>query len=532
VSGYDDAISTQASPRALPASGLWSGCLGQVGQTDWFNFSVRGNHLFTVVTQALNEAGLPSNFKAMPALGIWDAFDSVGSAALGFSGGLNGNATGESFLQVTASADDVVRLGIADVRGDGRPDYAYNGWVLYADTVQPAYLPASGGPIVIQGMGFRTADTVLVGGRTAQVTSISPNEITAIAPAAATGVAGSVDVEVDDQPLYYAATLISGGVSYGPASGDALTLVTAPSGTVPIGVPLPFTVTALGAKLVPVGGVTVTFSVTSGTATLGCGLSTCSVTATGDGIATLSVTALNTTLAVVVASLGNGSSLQAHFTGGTAPALAALTPTLSLAAGATISWTTQALALNNGVPVAGQAVTWQTASGIASLSTAPSLTNSSGIASQSLTVGPLTEGQQATSTACVNGTSQCVTFTVNGARPEYAYLDAVSGTSQTMALASSPAQITLRVRDMDGNPMAGGTVTLYQALYAGSGSCPIHGRCAQSELLATQTSTATSAIDGSVTFIPASIPGVATSLVGLAATGNTSTLTVAIEQHP
>ena len=71
------------------------------------------------------------------------------------------------------------------MRGDGRPDYAYNGWVLYADTVAPPRLPASGGPIVIHGMGFRPADTVLVGGQPALVTSISPNEITAIAPAAA-----------------------------------------------------------------------------------------------------------------------------------------------------------------------------------------------------------------------------------------------------------------------------------------------------------------------------------------------------------
>jgi len=83
------------------------------------------------------------------------------------------------------------------MRGDGRHDYAYNGWVLYADTVQPPRLPASGGPIVIRGMGFRPSDTVLIGGQKAVVTSVSPNEITAIAPAAAPGTTGSVDVEVE-----------------------------------------------------------------------------------------------------------------------------------------------------------------------------------------------------------------------------------------------------------------------------------------------------------------------------------------------
>jgi hypothetical protein len=35
-----------------------------------------------------------------------------------------------------------------------------------------------------------------------------------------------------------------------------------------------------------------------------------------------------------------------------------------------------------------------------------------------------------------------------------------------------------------------------------------------------------------VAFTPASLPGVATSLLGLAASGNTATINVAVEQHP
>ena len=170
--GYQDAIGSQALPRILAASGMWCGRLSQVGQSDWFSFPVRGGRTFTVVTQALDETGAPTESKAMPALGVWDAFDPVGAPAVGAGAGMNGLATGESWLRVTSSGDDVVRIGIADQRGDGRPDYAYNGWVLYADTVQPQRLPASGGPLVIHGMGFRLADTVLVGGQPALVTSI------------------------------------------------------------------------------------------------------------------------------------------------------------------------------------------------------------------------------------------------------------------------------------------------------------------------------------------------------------------------
>ena len=541
VGGYQDAIGTQASPVPMPSSGLWCGRLSQVGQSDWFSFPVRANRTFTVVTQALDETGAPTENKAMPAIGVWDAFDPVGAPAIGAGPGMNGYAAGETWLRVSTIGDDVVRIGIADQRGDGRPDYPYNGWVLYADTVQPQHLPASGGPIVIHGMGFRLADTVLVGGLPAQITSISPNEITAIAPSAATGVSGSVDVEVDDLPIFYAAAIVSAGLSYDSGTGDALSLNTAPMNTVPTGVPIPFRVTAYappastvnGIVLTPAGGVTVIYTVTSGTATLACGLPVCSVTSTGDGRATMNVTAVDGVWSIITASLTDGSSVQAQFGGGTPPVLASITHQLSLAAGATFNWTVQAIVLNNGQPMGGQAVAWQTsATGFTGLGSTAAITNSSGLATRELTVGPLAEGQTATINACLNGTSQCVSYTAFGARPEYAALEAVSGTDQSLAVSGTPSQITLRLLDMDGNPMAGGNVALYQALYAWAPPCAEHAVCPPSNLLATQAAIATSAIDGTVVFSPASLPGVATSLLGLAASGNTATINVAVEQHP
>jgi hypothetical protein len=529
-----DAIGSPSAPRQLAPSGLWTGRISQIAQTDWFTFPVRGNRVFTIVTQALNESGMPTETKAMPAIGIWDAFNPLDAPAIGAAPGINGLAPGQTWLRVGTKADDIVRIAIADQRGDGRPDYRYNGWVLYADTVFPTHLPAAGGPIVIQGKGFRLADTVLVGGRPAQVTSISPNEITAIAPPAASGVTGSVDVEVDDQPLFYASAVIPSGVSYNSGTGDALTLLTAPSNTVPIGVPIPFTVTALTPDLTPAPRVTVTYAVTSGTATLACGNPICPVTATGDGRATMAVTATDATWSIVTASLSNGSSLQAQFSGGTPPVLTSITPQLSLAAGATFPWTVQALVLANGLPSAGQQVAWRFsgAIGIVPNSSPSILTNSSGIATNTLTVGPLAEGQTASINACLNGTTQCVAFTAFGARAEYATLHPVSGITQSISLQSTPAQITLRLLDVDGNPMAGGSVSLYQALYAWSPPCPTHGVCPPAPLLATQTANATTALDGTVTFIPASLPGAATNFVALAASGNTSTLNISIEQHP
>ncbi len=251
----------------------------------------------------------------------------------------------------------------------------------------------------------------------------------------------------------------------------------------------------------------------------------------------MNVLAVDYTPSIITASLTNGSSLQAHFTGGTPPVLASLTPQLSLAAGATFTWTVQAL-----VPFRRQSSprpvhclglphrlrhqhSWRL--GLRQFSPTPA-----GIATATLTVGPLAEGQTAAISACLNGTSQCVVYTAFGSRPEYASLVAISGASQTLAVSATPAAVSFRLLDMSGNPMAGGTVAFYQALYAWQPPCAQHSVCPPSTLLASQSSTATSAIDGTVAFSPATLPGTSTSLIALAASGNTATISVAIEQHP
>lgn len=531
--GGESALGSQSAPQPLPVSGIWYNRFSQVGQTDWLSFPVRGQHTFTLITQALDESGQPTDVKAVPSIGVWDAFDPASMKPVGVAPGMNGLATGETWLRVTASADDVVLMAIADQRGDGRPDYAYSGWVLYADTVEPARLPTSGGAIVIHGTGFRLTDTVQVGGQQALVTSISPTEITAIAPPAATGTLGSVDVEVDELASFYALTIITNGLSYDAGQGDSLNLVTAPQNTVPLHVPLPFTVSALGPDLNPAGGVTVIYTVTKGTAVLGCGLQACSVSSSGDGRATMNVTAVDGTISVVTASLINGASLQAHFSGGTVPTISALTPELWLAAGSTELWPVQVLVQQNGAPASGQAVSWQiSTSGINAQGTASAVTNASGVAAQMLNVGPLTEGQTASIAACVNGTTQCVTFNAFGARPEYGWLQAISGTAQTLQATDTPSAIELRLLDMDGNEMAGGLVTLYQSLYAWAPACLPLGRCPEAQLLATQVSVAASGLDGAVSFTPLTLPGTATRLVALAVTGDTASLEIHLEQLP
>lgn len=525
-----EAISTEDAPRLLPTSGFWSGRLGQVGQTDWFNFPVRGNRVLTVVTQAVDDTGLSTSRKAMPAIGAWDAFDPVGSPSVGYGPALNGFGAGETWLRIGTEGGDILRLGIADQRGDGRPDYNYNGWVLYADSVQPAHLPLSGGAIVIRGMGFRALDTVQVGGHAAKVTSISPNEITAIAPPVSTP--GSADVEVDDLPQLYAAAIIGKGISYDSGNGYTLAALSEPANSVPIGVPANFAVAAQDPNLQPAAGLTVTFNVTAGTASLPCGSRSCSVTTAPDGSAALSITPVDASSSTVTASLSNGAQVKTTFRGGTPPTLASLTPSLWVAAGAKTQWITQVLALQAGVPEPGVTVAWQAGSGLAAPVPNSAVTGANGIAAQSLSVGPLSAGQTATADACLSGTSQCVAFQVSGVDPASASLSPVSATSQSIGLGDTPAQILLRVRDAAGNPLAGATVTLSEAVCAWAPPCPPHGRCAQAQLLARQSATAVSAVDGTVAFSPATIAGIATDTLATAATGNSATVNIFIEKHP
>ena len=123
-------------------------------------------------------------------------------------------------------------------------------------------------------------------------------------------------------------------------------------------------------------------------------------------------------------------------------------------------------------------------------------------------------------------------YTAFGARPEYAVLQPVAGTTQSMGASAAPSPITLRLLDMTGNPMAGGSVALYQAVYAWTPPCNPHVVCPPGALLAAQSATDISDLSGIVSFAPATLPGVATNLIGLAGSGNTATVSIAIEQHP
>ena len=79
-----------------------------------------------------------------------------------------------------------MKIGVADERGDGRPDFAYQERIFYADSVSPMRLPTAGGMVTITGMGFRAGNQVLVNGVNATASGWTANAITVMVPDMAT----------------------------------------------------------------------------------------------------------------------------------------------------------------------------------------------------------------------------------------------------------------------------------------------------------------------------------------------------------
>jgi hypothetical protein len=530
--GQSGADGSEGSPVNVPATGEWSGRVTGYGHSGWFQWWARGGREFTVEAQALDENGTNSEGKAQIVLGAWNGTDAVGVPPVtGTAQPFNGNIAGLTTLPVLTAADSEVRIGLADLRGDGRPDYAYRGRVLYADSVSPARLPVAGGQMVIQGMGFGPSVTVSVNGVAAAVTSVTPNVIVAMAPPSG-GVTGNVILKLQDsQTLGVAA--IGDGVSYDAEPDDAISLLVAPMGMVSIGVPQPFAVRAMNVTTeTAAAGVTVTFAVTEGTAALGCSQTSCSVVTGGDGTAILPITANSSSLAQITASLTNGSSVLDEFTGTTLPSIAALTPNLYIALGATVQWPVQAMVLNqSGIPAAGQIVNWVPAASGISVSSGQNISVAGGLVSNQLAVGPFNASVNSSVTACVAGTTECTTFAVTPVQPQSAALAPWSRTVQYISASQSFAPVVLHATDAFGDPLAGATVTFSEALDGWTEPCPTQGNCPTAPVLAQQTLQATSGIDGSVTLTPLSPNGQAARFLVTAVTGN-AVLNFELDAHP
>src|SRR6266481_8293600 len=166
--------STYATPAALPQGGAWGSWISGYGSADWFQFTAQANRTASVSVTALDETGAPTETKLLPVIGIWQLSDQSGNPAPASTpSAFNSTTWGMSRLDALFSVSDTFRVGVADFRGDGRPDYFYRASLLYSDTVTPARLSLAGGVTTLHGTGFNPRLQVSVASNNANTLSAS-----------------------------------------------------------------------------------------------------------------------------------------------------------------------------------------------------------------------------------------------------------------------------------------------------------------------------------------------------------------------
>ena len=90
----------------------------------------------------------------------------------------NTTVFGETRLDAQILQSTSFRVGIADYRGDGRPDYHYNARVLYGDRLSPGRASVAGGtPLTIAGLGLQANTSVQIGMQAAPVLASSATQL-------------------------------------------------------------------------------------------------------------------------------------------------------------------------------------------------------------------------------------------------------------------------------------------------------------------------------------------------------------------
>lgn len=504
----------ESAPVAADPTGLWTGQLCGMGHLSWFTVAAKAGHTLTVETTALDDAGNATLQKAQPVLGVWNSSDALYTAPTVASAPYAMNALAPGVTQVRVGASSLAasyRVVVADQFGAGRPDFVYRARVLYADTLAQSSVGMGGGLLTITGMGFLPGNVVLVHGVRGTVLSVSPTQITAIAPSlAASGAASGtpVDVEVFD-PHTGGSSTMAAALTYTMAP-DLVQTVSAPTaldtGYVAA---TSFVVRVLTSDgLAPAIGATVSFTVTQGRATLGCGAATCVVTTDGNGNASTTVLGLAAGTVTVTATEVSGGGSVAMTAVDTDPVLTlALTqpaqPLVYLAAGANAQWTLTVAAGFNGLPAPSVPVAWSVSSG-AGLSPAAMATDSAGAASATLTLRAAAAGV-VTVRACA-WTTVCSSWSVTVVDAAQWTPGILSGAGQRVRQGTALAPVVLQIQDAAGHPLPGATATIHQEVLAWEAPCPAVGRCPAAPVLATSVVSVTADASGSVSITPLTVP--------------------------
>jgi hypothetical protein len=536
----------ESAPTPVVSGGWWTGVLCGTNPANqwsfmhsaWTELTVQANRSLTVEVTSLDEQEQATENKARPVIGIWNATDAVGSAPSVMAAAAFNSATmGLTTLSAQTSSAETLRLAIAEERGDGRPDYAYQARILYADTMAP--LVAGGGAqITITGMGFRPGNAVTIAGVAAKVLSWTATTIVATVPYLKSVLPGTTlvaDVTVTDVSTGGGTTMMGAFTYVYTVLPYTLALVSGPSGSLPVSLPvaIPFAVKVIDVDgVTPLSGVPVVFTTMSGSALWStCGAATtCSVTTDGDGTASLGVTpAVLGAVSLQAAALGQARTVS--FQAVELVRLVTVIPaTTYLAAGATATWGVAASLLQQGLPGLLTPISWAVSGIGISLSGLQTVTDLLGEAQATVTAGPLASGVQVTGSACAWGLI-CGSFVSQGVDPSQFVVTVSDGAGQSIAANQTLLPMTFTVTDGSNNPVVGASVTIHQALSQWTADCPAQGRCPDAPVYQTSVTTVISGKDGTVTVAPLQMAGPEVTDV-VATSGVNGFVSLNLQKHP
>ncbi len=434
----------------IPGGGDWIGSLSGYGDTDFYHLHARANRTFSFSVTALNENGSPTVVKAQPAIGIWQSTDTLTAPSLSQSA-FSTMQTGVTQLVVDVNLEDDYKLGIADTRGDGRPDFRYEARVLYADTISPARASVHNStPITITGFGFSPTTTVKVGTNSATVLSQQAGQLVIAAPALSDS---TQTIYLQDSATGLAAEM-DNVLNYGTING-LLTLLLGSNPQVPVGTQAPNPVRVLVTEpdgVTPIPDAAVTFVAPAGVVFPACGNSNCTIftDATGEADAYMLVTAAGTF--TITASISTGASVQAAVIG----IVYALDISLPVAQAWAASNSSGAIALSavivgNGQLLPGRTVNFQVLAGTATLAAASSVTDSTGTAATQVNINQLTSNVIVS--ACVGpDNTVCRNFTIRWVSVANLQLSKIAGDYQTITVGQTFSAIRVRVTDSSSTP--------------------------------------------------------------------------------
>jgi hypothetical protein len=508
------ATDSWSAPGAVPAPGDWVGSLSGYGNVSYFLLTAQANRTLSVAITALDETGLPTESKAAPVVGMWNVGDPQGTVPpVLTTAAFNAASFGMSRLDAQVLNTSSFLIGVADLRGDGRPDYSYHAHVLYSDSVTPSRIPTTGGAVTLQGIGFSPGLTVTVGSNSVPLLATNARQILAAAAAQSDG---PQTITVTD-PDSGSVSTMTNALIFGAAATDEILLVQGTNPPTPVGTQAtnPIIVRVVASDgVTAVSGATVAWTASGATLSACGGAASCSVVTDESGIASTSISPAAVGAATFTAALAPATYTPAQSVSGTLSATASsldmgvTTPYLWIAQGATLSVPITARVLNAGTPQSGVTVDFRIAQGSGSLNAASAPTNSTGYASVTLTLANFIANVQIV--ACVASGSPCQTVYGNAVAASLLNLQAVAGAGQVVL--GQPFQpLTVRVTDSSTppNPVLGASVLFQSAVLRPSGddlvvtsADPTAAQTGMPVLLGAGQAIATSGTNGLANFLP------------------------------